>query len=129
MSPDACVHDASAVLAVLRGEPGGEKAKKLLAGGHVSAVNLIEVLTRLADIGFTEDMLDTVRSGLEVTVHPLTADQARMAALLRTPTRRRGLSLGDRACLALAMERGATAVTTDRAWADLDIGVKVLVLR
>lgn len=56
-------------------------------------------------------------------------DLALAASKLRPATRHKGLSLGDRACLALAIREGATAITTDRAWADLDVGCHIEVIR
>jgi ribonuclease VapC len=129
MSNDGYVHDASVVLAFLRRETGAERARGMLADAHISAANIIEVRSRLLDLGMEDNLVDDLVGPLPLTVHPLTEKHARTAATLRIPTRKIGLSLGDRACLALAIERNATAVTMDRAWADLNLGVNVLVLR
>ncbi len=66
---------------------------------------------------------------LGVVFEPFTADHAETAALLRARTRERGLSLADRACLALALDRGLKVVTADRAWAELGLEVKVELIR
>lgn len=129
MASDQCVHDSSVVLAFLRNESGADRAARLLAGAHISAANILEVRSKLFDRGFDEQVAEELVGALPLTIHALTAEHARTAARLRPLTRHVGLSLGDRACLALAIERKATAVTMDRAWADLDIGVNILVLR
>jgi PIN domain nuclease of toxin-antitoxin system len=129
MAGDVWVHDSSVVLAYLQKEPGADRAARLLAGAHISAANMLEVRSKLFDRGFDELVAEELVSTLPLTIHALTAEHARAAARLRPLTRRAGLSLGDRACLALALELGAKAATTDRAWADLDVGVNILVLR
>lgn len=121
------VLDASALLAVLRGEPGAEAVD--LEGALVSAVTWTEVAQRLAPLGIAPSVLTAraVASGLVVA--PFDLEQAERAAALGAPTRAVGLSLGDRACLALGQVAGAVVVTADRAWADLDVGVSVVLVR
>ena len=129
------VLDASALLAVLQDEPGAETVRDTSSGGAViSAANWGEALSKLADDG--EDLAELADvltwSGVlggELEIVPLDAEDARRLAELRPPTRRLGLSLADRACLALAMRLGLPALTTDRAWAELDLPVEVIVLR
>ncbi|MBO6639548.1 MAG: type II toxin-antitoxin system VapC family toxin [Roseitalea sp.] len=123
------VLDASAIVAHLNDEPGGEKVGSLLDGALVSTVNLCEVGTKLADKGVPDDDLDVIMNALRLSVVAFDQKQSRIAVALRTPTRSKGLSLADRACLALAQTMDATAVTADRAWADLDTGVTVEVIR
>jgi len=93
------VFDASAVLAMIHGEPGEEFARRNSSGSLVSAVNVAEVGARLADRGVSEAQvrLSMRASGLEVT--PFDAEMAYASASLRNETRSSGLSLGDRACL------------------------------
>ncbi len=110
------VLDASAVLALLFEEPGAEVVRAQLRTGVIGAANLAEVLAKLSDHGLPA--MEAVRAvtilGLEVA--PMTEAQARRSAELRPMTRAVGLSLGDRACLALAAELGAPALTADRSW-------------
>lgn len=118
------VLDASALLALLKGEPGAERvAEALEQGAYLSAVNLAEVLSKLADWG--EDpaeaqarMAQVGLLGAAVEVLPFTGEDALEVARLRALTRAYGLSFGDRACLALARRLGLPALTAERAWAD-----------
>ena len=129
------VLDASALLAVLLEEEGSEEVQQaILAGATMSAVNLAEVLGKFADRG--EDPVAVARFLAEggvlpkgIRVVPFDGDSARETARIRRATTGSGLSLGDRACLALARSLAAPALTTDRAWARLRVGVKVRVLR
>ncbi len=110
------VLDASAVLALLFEETGAEVVRAQLRTGVIGAANLAEVLAKLSDHGLPA--VEAVRAvailGLEVA--PMTKAQAQRSAELRSLTRGAGLSLGGRACLALAAELGAPAVTADRSW-------------
>ena len=119
------VLDASAVLAMLNEEPGAERVQAALAHAVIGAVNLAEVVTKLRGDGLSEAEADEVVGLFQFDTRPLTAKQAIASGHLRPATRELGLSLGDRACLALAAELGATALTADRDWAKLgseDIG-------
>jgi len=123
------VMDASALLAFLQDEPGGDMVRGLLRPSIVSAVNWSEVvqksLAKEADIdGLWEDM-----ALLGLRSRPFTLKQAEAAARLWPATRELGLSLGDRACLALGLETGFPVITADRPWADLDIGLEIRVIR
>ncbi len=121
--------DASAILAVLWDEPGQAKALDLLPNAAISAVNFAEALSKMADRGIDGSDLRNLLSELAIEVVPFDTAQAESTAVLRPLTRPRGLSLGDRACLALAMRAGAAAVTADRSWADLGLAVKIEVIR
>ncbi len=129
------VLDASALLAYLQGEPGGDRVREAIGrGATVSAVNWAETLSKLADAG--EDPDQAARRLLEagpllraVVVHPFDEAQAREAARLRPLTRSLGLSLGDRACLALGKSLGVPVLTADGSWAKLKIGVRVEIVR
>lgn len=123
------VLDASALLAVMLEEPGAEKVRELLPGAIVGAVNLAEVVAKLQERGAPDENIDRNIARLNLPVIPFDAAQAMAAGKLRARTRSLGLSLGDRACLALALARGLPAVTTDRGWARLDIGAEVIVAR
>ncbi|MDP2794645.1 MAG: type II toxin-antitoxin system VapC family toxin [Sulfurisoma sp.] len=116
-----CVLDASAILACLNDEPGGEAVEALTrqATCLTSAVNHAEVLTRLCDWGLSmEDAIEAAAS-LDLCVVVFDEPLSRQVAALRQPTRAKGLSLGDRACLALAQHRACPVHTADRPWLDL----------
>ena len=124
------VLDASAMLAVLNREPGSEKlTPEMLSGAAGSAVNLAEVHTKLVIRGGDPDEAweDTL-SAIHESV-PFTATQARIAGSLVKQTRLLGLSLGDRACLALGTVLKAPVYTTDRSWKNLKVGVRIHVIR
>jgi ribonuclease VapC len=124
-----CVLDASALLALLGNEPGTESVKEALGSAVMSAVNMVEVLTKLGDRGVTEAEQRIIRMSLDIEVRSFDEKAAWRASSLRSATRSRGLSIGDRACLALALEEGLPALTADRAWSGLEVGVQVRTLR
>jgi ribonuclease VapC len=123
------VLDASALLAVLRAEPGAERVEPRLEGAGIGAVNLSEVVAKLDEDGVPEAEIRRAVGRLELDVHAFDAAQAYAAGVLRRTTRSLGLSFGDRACLALAQRLGALALTADRSWSRLQIGVAVEVIR
>lgn len=123
------VLDASAVLALLNGEPGAERVSAVLDEALISAVNAIEVGTTLTDSGMDSEAAWTAFELLGIPVVDLDAPLSLSAISLRTATKHAGLSLADRACLALALREGAPAVTTDRAWANLDLPCAVELIR
>jgi PIN domain nuclease of toxin-antitoxin system len=131
----AGVLDASALLAYLRDEPGAEVVAEAIADGAlISTVNLAEVFSRTADRGVDPVKLAARlrESGLlggAVTVEQFTVDDAIEAGRLRPMTRDAGLSLGDRACLALARRLDASALTADTAWEDAAHGIELLQIR
>ncbi len=121
--------DASAVLAILHGEPGQARAGAFIRPGAISTVNLCEVMTNLTDHGVSEADGRAALSALQLLAIPFDEVQAYSAARLRPITRRLGLSFADRACLALALERALPVVTADRAWANLDLPIEVVLIR
>ena len=131
----APVLDASALLAHLRDEPGADVVAEAIASGAViSTVNLAEVFSRVADRGGDPAKLaaELTRSGLldgAITVEPFTAADAIDAGRLRPLTRDAGLSLGDRACLALARRLDAPALTADTDWQGVAHGVELHPIR
>jgi ribonuclease VapC len=127
----AAVLDSSAVLAVILEEPGAERVEALLPGAKVSAVNVGEVAAKLCDLGMPEPTVETVLGGLQIDVPAHDRAAALAAGFLRTATRAAGLSLGDRACLALAAALGVPAVTADRSWQSVAeaVGVQVTPIR
>jgi ribonuclease VapC len=129
MSSGAVILDASAVLAYLFDERGGDLVLPELGRSAISAVNWSEVVQRALDLGaWTESMRSEFEStGAQVlSVEPVHAERA---ALLREPTRANGLSLADRICFALAASRDRPILTADRAWAEIDVGVEVRLIR
>ncbi|HJS85968.1 MAG TPA: type II toxin-antitoxin system VapC family toxin [Acetobacteraceae bacterium] len=130
MSDPAVVLDASALLALLLGEKGAERVVDLLPRASVSAVNLSEVAAKLGERGMPELGIRTAFGDLDLDVHAFDQEAAFAAGLLRQRTRDRGLSLGDRACLALALRLDAIAATADQAWAGLALdGLRIELVR
>jgi ribonuclease VapC len=123
------VLDASAVLALLNSEKGAEIVHPLLPEAILSTVNLAEVVTRLSAVGMPGNEIQEALSLLGLEIKPFDEEQAYLAGLLSARTHPFGLSPGDRACLALAQVKTATAVTADRAWEGLDIGVTIRLIR
>ena len=123
------VLDASAVLALLNREPGEDRVGPILADSVISAVNYCEVLSKLIDAGMPEEAARESVDLLGVEVIGFDADLAHHPATLRSATRRFGLSLGDRCCLALGLTRRHTVITAERTWAQLQIGVEIEVIR
>jgi PIN domain nuclease of toxin-antitoxin system len=126
---DLAVLDSSAILAVFFSEPGAEIVNPILLGALVSAVNLAEVHTRMLESGARAPQSWNWITNLPCEVCFFTDDHARAAAELRPITRPFGLSLADRACLALAIERKATVYTADRVWKSLSLGIQIEVIR
>ena len=121
--------DASAVLAVLNGEPGEKKVIPILGESAISAVNLTEVAAKLLEAGMDESGARLAVSVLGIwEIVDFTEDLAWEAARLRPVTKQYGLSLGDRACLALAIKLKIPAVTADKEWSKLKL-CKVNVIR
>lgn len=121
--------DASALLAVLREEPGSERVEPLLDRAAISVVNVAEVLSKLIERGMPEMVAWSSIAGLGLIMVDLDPSQARALASLRPLTRPAGLSLGDRACIALALQMGRPALTAERSWARLDLGIEVRLIR
>jgi len=123
------VLDASAVLAVLNGERGEKKVIPLLSESAISSVNLSEVAAKLLEAGMDEASAQIAISVLGIgEVAEFTEDLAWAAARLRPLTKQYGLSLGDRACLALAVKLSVPAVTADKEWSKLKL-CKVMLIR
>lgn len=123
------VLDASAVLALIHREPGELRVAELLGRSAISAVNLAEVHGKLVQRGVPEEVAWAAIQRLDLEIVPFDGAQARAVGEMMPSTRNLGLSLGDRACIALARQRDVPAVTTDRNWAKLDAGVTIEVIR
>jgi ribonuclease VapC len=124
-----CVLDASAVLASVFEEQGAAEVDARLEDASISAVNLSEVVATLADRGTPAEIIALTLASLKLDVHSFDREQAERAGLLRPETRRHGLSFGDRACLALAATLDRPALTADREWKRLKIGIAIEVVR
>ncbi|WP_342453155.1 type II toxin-antitoxin system VapC family toxin [Jiella mangrovi] len=121
--------DSSAVLAYLWNEPGSETLRPHMRDGRISSVNVVEVVSKLIDHGLTGDAAKLMLAGLDLATVPFDRSQAQLAGTLRSQTRRLGLSLGDRACLALALLEKARIITADRAWSKVSLGLEIEVIR
>ena len=127
----AVVLDASAVLALLFDEPGAAKVRERIHGGLLGTTNLAEITAKLTDKGVPADEAARAVTLLGVEVVPFTEAHAHASSLMRPTTRAAGLSLGDRACLALAITRSLPALTAERRWPEIAeaVGVRVEVIR
>ena len=130
MSVNKIVLDASAMLAALNHEPGSEKlTPEMLSNSAGSTVNLAEVHTKLVSRGGDPDEAwEDALSAIHEPV-PFTEEHARIAGGLVAQTRALGLSLGDRACLALGVALKVPVYTTDKSWKNLKLGVRIHVIR
>jgi PIN domain nuclease of toxin-antitoxin system len=123
------VVDSSAILALVFRERGREHVAVALPGAAISAVNLTEVISKMLDSGLSPDQVDGQLNDFSLVVVDFDRDLATQAGLLRRTTKHKGLSLGDRACLALAMREKLPVMTGDQAWSDLDLPVEVVLIR
>ncbi|MBI2856698.1 MAG: type II toxin-antitoxin system VapC family toxin [Chloroflexi bacterium] len=123
------VLDASALLALLNREAGAEVVAEALPEAVVSAVNISEVVAKLADVGMPEHAVSEALRGLALETLPFDLEQAYTTGLLTPSTKVVGLSLGDRCCLSLARMLGVPALTADRSWERLSAGIEVRVIR
>lgn len=123
------VLDASALLVLLRGESGSEAVAECLPSAVISTVNQAEVQAVLVSAGLEEQVAWWHIAEVKCESVPLDEEQARIAGGLVTIVKPSRLSLGDRACLALAMQRKARVYTTDRTWKNLDLGIEIEVIR
>jgi PIN domain nuclease of toxin-antitoxin system len=123
------VLDASAVLAVLQNEQGADKVVTRLTGAIVSAVNFAEVVSKLSISGkdlshVLPDLHNLVRD-----IRPFDQAQAEAVGMLAPLTRTHGLSLGDRACLALAKSLNVPVLTADHSWSNIEAGIAIEIIR
>jgi len=123
------VIDASAILAVLLDEEGAARVLEVMEQCTVSAVNLSEVVAKLSEMGADDTTIASATAFFAERAESFDVSQAMDAGLLRMATRIAGLSLGDRACLAMAQAKGATALTADQAWMTLDLDVRIEAIR
>lgn len=126
------IMDASALLALLLNEEGAELAVSAIEeGAQINSINLSEVAGRLILNGMPEDVVRGIIGELPLTIIPVDAELALLAALMLPVTRQFGLSLGDRFCLALASREGLPAITADRLWAEAGakLGIEIRLIR
>lgn len=121
--------DSSALLAVVQEEPGGSNLPDDLSACRISAVSAAEVVGKLVDEGYPGKEADALFLGLMVEIVPFSAAAGRLAGRLRAATNHRGLSLGDRACLATAILSRDAVLTADRAWSRLELGIDIVLIR
>jgi len=123
------VLDSSAVLAIINKEPGAEIVAGLIGDSLLSAVNFAEVITKLVERSGSLERAQKALAILDLNVVDFDRDLAEQAGGLAAQTKVRGLSLGDRSCLALALRERVPAVTGDRAWQDIKLGIEVRLFR
>jgi ribonuclease VapC len=123
------VLDASAVMAILKLEDGAEIVLDHLKDAAISAINVSEVAAKLVEKGQSIAQARRTIGMLGLEVETVDERQAYVAAALRPGTRSKGLSLGDRHCLALAAKLGATVLTADKAWGQIECGLDIKLIR
>jgi ribonuclease VapC len=124
------VLDSTAIIALLQLEPGHQYVKEVLHESAVSAVNLAEIVNKFAQRGPTLEAVRESLAKLELNVKDWSEDMAYRSAEFTQFSKSHGLSLGDRACLTLAKQLRATAVTSDRTWRRLpSLGVPIMIFR
>ena len=122
--------DSSVIIAYIYDEPGAEVAAAALSRpGAISSVNMAEVVTKLAERGWEESAIRTYLDDFPITVVAFDEIQAYICGLLRPITKEQGLSLGDRACLALGIIMDLPAITADRNWARVSIDLDIRLIR
>lgn len=126
---NSVVLDASALLAVLRNEPGKDVVAKRMEGAAVSSVNYSEVLKKSLERGGTLEETRALLYTLRLEIVPFDAALAESAAGLWPATRELGLSLADRCCLALGLYLNRPVLTADRGWKRLKCGIEVINIR
>jgi ribonuclease VapC len=121
------VLDASALLAWLKREPGSRVVRDFLTGGLISAVNWSEVVQKSQEDGRSPSRVQAIVDSVGLTIEPATRGDAVLASRFWEPGS--PLSLADRFCLALAYRFDLPAVTADRAWEAIDVGMEIVLIR
>lgn len=124
------VLDASAILALFHREPGSEVVEARLDHNvGMSAVNLAEVISKQMEVGICADETISMLQLLGIRIYDYTSQTAFLTGKLRSLTKSKGLSLGDRACLALAQQINGTVLTADKVWGELDLEIDIVCIR
>jgi PIN domain nuclease of toxin-antitoxin system len=129
VSTSKIVLDASALLALINQEAGSEKVAAVISTACMSSVNVAEVVSKLMDKAFREVEIREIFWALKLLIIPFDEEQGFIAGLLRADTKSLGLSLGDRACLSLAIQQKWSVLTADRVWAGLQLGLNIQMIR
>ena len=119
------VLDASALIALIYQENGANLVEKNLPDAEISTVNLAEVASFLVKKGLNIEEVSSLLNDLSIPTIPFNETQAFLSAHLINKTADKGLSLGDRACLALAIQKDQAVLTADKIWKELDLNVKI----
>ena len=125
----AIVFDSSVLIAILRQEPGSEVGEQSLNDALISTVNLAEVATYLARNSVPPETINQALAAFPIEVVPFDREQGLIAGCLYPACKSLGLSLGDRACLALAKSKSLPVLTADKAWLELEVDVSVKSIR
>ncbi len=123
------VLDASALMALLLSEPGKEAVAERVAEGAISAVNLAEVLARMARERISSRLLVPKLEALGLSVVEFDQPQAVIVSDIREHARSYGVGLADCCCIALALHRACPVMTTDRVWTRLGFEIDVRLIR
>jgi ribonuclease VapC len=128
---NALVLDSSVILAAILGEPGGDHVFDRIEDAVVSAVNVAEVYTYAAINNFSTDAIDAFFADTGIVIAPFSHGEAVAAGKMAVITRKAGLSLGDRSCLALGQQKKAEVLTADRLWKTFanELSLKIELLR
>ena len=123
------VLDTSAIVAAIKSEAGADRVRSIATGAVVSALTVGELASVLTREGVPPHVVEAVVDEFRFVVEPFDRMRALAAGFLIAKTAQRGMSLGDRACLALAIELGLPVLTADRAWRGLDVGIEINFIR
>ena len=123
------VFDSSVLIAILRQEPGSEVGERSLNEALISTVNLAEVATYLARNDVPPETIKEALAAFPIEVVPFDREQGLIAGCLYPACKSLGLSLGDRACLALAKSKSLPVLTADKAWLELEVGMSIQSIR
>ena len=129
MSKDKWVVDASAILAAIQDESGGEYVKQHIDRCVISSVNWSEVIQKLSKLGSEIDKIDAYLKALGLSVIDFTEEDGKLCASLWPNCKSLGLSLADRACIATGLRLKTKIITADRVWNELEISSQIYLIR